>query len=75
MSRRKVSLALGKDSHFLSVHVRRVANPSTKLVRDVADACGYEMLFRGHDEEILVVPPITDDDMLIGGDKKEDEND
>ena len=66
---------MGKNPNYLNMHVRQVSNPSTGLVRDVADACGYEMLFRGHDEEILVVPPITDDDVLIGGDKKEEEND
>lgn len=64
LSRRKVSTAIGRNENFLTNYASNKTVPNISLVNDVAHACGYEMLFRGNDEEIVVTPPNIDDSMI-----------
>lgn len=52
-----VSGALGKHRNYLSSTIYQKAVPKTDTMAEIANAMGYELVLRGHGEEIVIDAP------------------
>lgn len=57
MSRRKVSSAIGRHPNFLTVTLQKESIPRVDTLAALANAMGYELVLRGHGDEIVIDPP------------------
>lgn len=55
-SLRELSRELGRDSSWLSATIHRKSEMRADILAEVARACGYSLVIKGHGEEITVNP-------------------
>ncbi len=57
MSRIALSKQLGHGATYLTTKIQSRQSPKTDTLAEVAQVCGYELLLRGRDTEIIIDPP------------------
>lgn len=62
MSRRQLSVSMGRYPQYLNQKVNDKQTPKADTLAEVARVCGYELLLRGHDTEIIIDPPDKEDE-------------
>jgi len=53
-SAKQVSLEMGLSQNFVTNTIQRGSTPRLDTFARIAAACGYEVVIRGHDEEVVV---------------------
>lgn len=56
-SANSVSLAMGKHRNFISSTIYQRSTPRSDNLAKIAELCGYELILKGHGEEIEIDPP------------------
>lgn len=56
-SARAVSVEMGKSPNYMGATLAKVSDIGAANVARVAKACGYELILKGHGEEIPIDPP------------------
>lgn len=59
ISKRQVSLSMGRSESFIGAVIAQSRMPNIELASEIADACGYDTIFRSREtgKEIKVDPP------------------
>lgn len=52
----KISNAIGRSDYFISTTVSKGSDVGCSTMAAIADACGYELILKGHGEEIPIDP-------------------
>lgn len=60
MKKRAISRAIGKHENYLAVTLQKNSIPQIDTMAALANAMGYELVLRGHGEEIIIDPPSQD---------------
>lgn len=55
-SMRALAVEMGKSPMYLAGVTSRGSVPKLDTFADIARACGYELILRGHDEEHVIEP-------------------
>lgn len=51
-----LSRKLGRHESYLSTTISRRSVPKLDTFADIADACGFELVLRGHGTELVIEP-------------------
>ena len=52
----RVSSELGKSKNYISAMIAQQNDPSCQTMAAIAKVCGYDLILKGHDEEIVIDP-------------------
>ena len=62
MSRRQLSVSMGRYPQYLNQKVNDKQTPKADTLAEVAQVCGYELLLRNDETEIIIDPPDKEDE-------------
>lgn len=51
---RSVSYEMGRTANFVTNTIQRSSAPRLDTFAHLAEVCGYELVLRGHDKEIVI---------------------
>lgn len=57
MSRRQVSLKMGRHENFITTKIQERGVPKMDTLAEIAAVCGYQLQLVGHGETIVIDPP------------------
>ncbi len=55
-SANSVSLAMGKHRNYIATAIYKQSDPQADNLAKIAELCGYELILKGHGEEIAIDP-------------------